>query len=48
MEKGKYLSDVLRCRMQEDGKRFWAGDNISDYVRDTDIPFLLNEASEPF
>jgi GTP cyclohydrolase IA len=48
MEKGKYLSDILRRRMQEDGKRFWAGDNISDYVRDTDIPFLIDEATEAF
>ena len=48
MENGKYLSDVLRKRMREDGKRFWAGDNISDYVRDTDIPFLIDEATEAF
>ena len=48
MKKGKYLSDILRRRMQEDGKRFWAGDNISDYVRDTDKPFLIDEATEAF
>ena len=48
MEKGKYLSDILRKRMKEDGKRFWAGDNISDYVRDTDKPFLIDEATEAF
>lgn len=48
MENGKYLSDILRKRMREDGKRFWAGDNISDYVRDTDIPFLIDEAAEAF
>ena len=48
MQKGKYLNDVLRRRMAEDGKRFWAGDNISDYVRDTDIPFLIDEATEAF
>jgi GTP cyclohydrolase I len=48
MEKGKYLSDILRKCMQENGKRFWAGDNISDYVRDTDIPFLIDEATEAF
>jgi GTP cyclohydrolase I len=48
MENGKYLSDILRKRMREDGKRFWAGDNISDYVRDTDIPFLIDEATEAF
>jgi GTP cyclohydrolase I len=48
MEKGKYLSDVLRKRMREDGKRFWAGDNISDYVHDTDKQFLIDEATEAF
>jgi GTP cyclohydrolase I len=48
MENGKYLSDILRKRMREDGKRFWAGDNISDYVRDTDLPFLIDEATEAF
>ena len=48
MQKGKYLSDILRRRMQQNGKRFWAGDNISDYVRDTDIPFLIDEATEAF
>ena len=48
MANGKYLSDVLRNRMREDNKRFWAGDNISDYVRDTDIPFLIDEATEAF
>ena len=48
MEKGKYLSDILRKRMREDGKRFWAGDNISDFVRDTDKPFLIDEATEAF
>jgi GTP cyclohydrolase I len=48
MEKGKYLSDILRRRMQEDGKRFWAGDNISDYVRKDDLPFLIDEATEAF
>lgn len=48
MENGKYLSDILRKRMREDNKRFWAGDNISDYVRDTDIPLLIDEATEAF
>jgi hypothetical protein len=27
-----YLADVLRFKMKRDNKRFWAGDNISDYV----------------
>ena len=30
-----YLSDALRANMKRNGKRFWAGDNISEYV-DTD------------
>ena len=28
----KNLSQVIRNQMQSQGKRFWAGDNISDYV----------------
>ena len=32
----KNLSQVLRERMQTDNKRFWAGDNISEYI-DEDI-----------
>ena len=30
-----YLGGYIRSRMRREGKRFWAGDNISDYV-DTD------------
>ena len=26
------LHGVIRAQMQRQGKRFWAGDNISDYV----------------
>ena len=33
---GKYLSAALRDRMKTDGRRFWAGDNISDYVSESD------------
>ena len=25
----KHLSQVIRQRLQNDGKRFWAGDNVS-------------------
>jgi GTP cyclohydrolase I len=48
MENGKYLSDVLRKRMREDGKRFWAGDNIADYLHESDKEHLINEATEAF
>ena len=43
---GKYLSAALRDRMRLDGKRFWAGDNISDYVGEDDKEKLINEATE--
>ena len=46
--KEKNLSQVLRERMKADGKRFWAGDNISDYVADSDKEHLINEATEAF
>ena len=43
-----HLTDVIRARMKRDGKRFWAGDNISDYLHDTDREHLINEATEAF
>ena len=43
-----YLSDVLRAKMKRDNKRFWAGDNISDYLHDSDKEHLINEATEAF
>lgn len=42
------LSAVIRARMKRDGKRFWAGDNISDYLHDSDKEHLINEATEAF
>jgi GTP cyclohydrolase I len=45
---GKYLSAVLRDRMRTDGKRFWAGDNISEYVSESDKDKLINEATDAF
>ena len=43
-----YLSDVLRAKMKRDNKRFWAGDNISDYLHESDKEHLINEATEAF
>ena len=43
----KHLSQVLRERMKADGKRFWAGDNISEYVHGLE-PVLIEEATEAF
>ena len=43
-----YLADVIRAKMKRDNKRFWAGDNISDYVDEEDKDRLINEATEAF
>ena len=47
-KKDSYLSDAIRARMKRDNKRFWAGDNISDYLVDSDKENLINEATEAF
>ena len=44
----KYLGGAIRDRMKRDNKRFWAGDNISDYLHETDKEHLINEATEAF
>ena len=43
-----YLADHLRFTMKREGKRFWAGDNISDYVNEADKAKLIQEATEAF
>ena len=43
-----YLGDAIRFRMNRDGKRFWAGDNISEYLQGTDKEQLINDAAEAF
>lgn len=42
------LADAIRFNMRRDGKRFWAGDNISDYLHEGDKEILINEATEAF
>jgi GTP cyclohydrolase I len=44
----KNLSQVIRERMKRDEKRFWAGDNISEYVDENVLPELIEEATEAF
>jgi GTP cyclohydrolase I len=48
--KEAYLADVIRFKMKRDGKRFWAGDNISEYLDDNGIykNKLIAEAAEAF
>ena len=42
------LGDAIRFKMKREGKRFWAGDNISDYVTEEDKRILINEATAAF
>ena len=44
----KNLSEVIRGRMQADNKRFWAGDNISEYIKPEERSVLITEAAEAF
>jgi GTP cyclohydrolase IA len=44
----KNLSQVIRAKMRSDNKRFWAGDNISEYIAESDREHLINEAAVAF
>lgn len=44
----KNLSQVIRDKMKADNKRFWAGDNISDYLGDAEKAKLIEEATVAF
>ena len=41
-------SEAIRNAMRKDGKRFWAGDNISEYLEDGDKDSIIDEATEAF
>jgi GTP cyclohydrolase I len=43
-----YLADAIRFKMRRDNKRFWAGDNVSDYVTEDIKHKLIDEATEAF
>jgi GTP cyclohydrolase I len=43
-----YLGDHIRFKMRRDNKRFWAGDNVSDYLHEGDIERLIDEATPAF
>jgi len=42
------LGDAIRFKMKREGKRFWAGDNISEYLHESDKKFLIDEATKAF
>ncbi len=47
-EHGRPLSQVIRDSMRASGKRFWAGDNISDFVSEKDKQRLIDETTAAF
>jgi GTP cyclohydrolase I len=47
-EDGRPLSQVIRDRLKQDNKRFWAGDNISEYISDVEKSKLIDEATVAF
>lgn len=42
------ISELITKRMKKDGHRFWAGDNISEFLTDEDIEHLVDETTEAF
>ena len=42
------LSGSIRMQMHRQGKRFWAGDNISEYVDEEQKEVLIDEATKAF
>jgi GTP cyclohydrolase I len=48
MDNSKNLSQVIRNRLQTNGKRFWAGDNISEFISESEKAALIVEVTEKF
>ena len=42
------VSDKIKARLKEAGKRFWAGDNISDYMEEGEKQQLVDELAPKF
>ena len=42
------LNGSIRAQMKRQGQRFWAGDNISEYVDEEQKEVLIDEATEAF
>jgi len=48
VDTSKNLSQVIRSKMRQEGRRFWAGDNISEYMSPAIKSALIDEATEAF
>ena len=42
------LSQVIRKRIKDAGRRYWAGDNISDFITDKEKDLLVDELTGKF
>ena len=42
------ISNTIKQRLQETGTRYWAGDNISEHIREGEHQLLINELTEKF
>lgn len=42
------VSETIRNNLKAKNKRFWAGDNISEYITEENKEFLIDEATEAF
>lgn len=42
------INEAIRDKMKRNGKRFWAGDNVSEFVDEATLNELVNEATDAF
>lgn len=45
---GNSVSDIIKQKLEKDGKRYWAGDNISEYITEENKLALIEELKEKF
>jgi GTP cyclohydrolase I len=48
LDDGRPLHEVIRANMRASGKRYWAGDNISEFITEEKKQELIDEATEAF
>ena len=48
MDNSKNLSQVIRSRLQLSNTRFWAGDNISEFISESEKQDLIVEVADKF
>ena len=48
MDNSKNLSQVIRSRLQLSNTRFWAGDNISEFISESEKQDLIVEVADKY